>query len=349
MMIEFLTPYMEYIIAIVILIVFILIAKLSYFILKRYVSKIVAETKTRLDNLLLSALKRPIYYIIILVGVYFSLSSLNFLGYADLAKTTFLILGVVLAIFVTVRVVNTLITYYATKAVTRAQRTALFSIKNIINIFIFVLAFLILLNQLDIEITPLIAGLGIGGLAIALALQSTLSNYFAGLYITTDRSIKIGDYIELENGLKGYVEKIGWRSTKVRTLPNNLVIVANSKLAEMIVTNYYDPTEEMNVILKCGVSYDSDLKKVEKVTVETAKKVLKTVEGGVKDFEPFIFYNTFGDSNIEFSIILRVQNFVAQYKITHEFIKELMHAYRKNKIEIAYPWRNIFIRGGKIR
>ena len=182
-------------------------------------------------------------------------------------------------------------------------------------------------------------------MAVALALQSTLANYFAGLYISSDRSIKIGDYIELENGgLKGHVEKIGWRSTQIRTLPNNLVIIPNAKLSEMIVTNYSDPTEELSFSVNCGVGYDSDLEKVEKITIAIAKKTLKSVDGGVKDYEPLMRFKNFGDSNIEFSIILRVKEFVSQYKMKHEFIKALTKEFRKNKIEIAFPCLNIYNR-----
>jgi small-conductance mechanosensitive channel len=230
---------------------------------------------------------------------------------------------------------------------TRAKKTIFVSLKNIIDVFLIIIAILLILAALNVEITPLIASLGIGGLAVALALQPTIANYFSGLYITADRSIKVGDYIELENGMKGYVENISWRSTKIRTLPNNLVIIPNSKLTDMIVTNYYDPVEEMSIVLQCGVSYSSDLEKVEKVTIEVAKEILSKVEGGVKEFEPFIRYHTFGDSNIEFSIILRVRDFVSKYLITHEFIKALKKRYDKEGIEISFPARNIYMRGNQ--
>ena len=137
------------------------------------------------------------------------------------------------------------------------------------------------------------ASLGIAGLAVALALQDTFSNFFSAVYITADRPVKVGDYIELENGLKGYVEDVGWRSTRLRTLPNNSIIIPNNKLAQSILTNYDAPKPEMSIVIPVGVSYNSDLEKVEKVTVDVAKKVLGSVEGGVADFEPFIRYKEF--------------------------------------------------------
>ncbi len=200
------------------------------------------------------------------------------------------------------------------------------------------------MDKLGLEIGPALAGLGIAGLAAALALQDTLSNFFSSVYIAADRPIKIGDYIELASGEKGYVEDIGWRNTKIRTLPNNIILVPNAKLTQTILTNYNAPQKEMSIVIQVSVSYDSDLEKVERVTIAAARKVLKTVDGGVPDFEPFTRYHTFGDSGINFSVILRVKSFVDQYLITHEFVKELKRSYDKEKIVIPFPQRDVHIK-----
>ena len=336
----------DFLYAILIIISSVICAKILYFTLKQYVIKITAKTKTTLDDELLEACHKPIYIGVVLIGCYYAINYLKvFIPYNNSIETLFVIAGVGLSTWTLIKIVDTFVMHYLTKdKISRAQKTVFLSLKGLVNIFIYIIGIFIILSYFKVDITPLIASLGIGGLAVALALQSTLANYFAGLYISTDKSIKISDYIELENGLKGHVEKIGWRSTQIRTLPNNLVVVPNAKLSEMIITNYYDPSEEMSFIVNCGVGYDSDLEKVEKITVKVAKKILKTVEGGVKDYKPFIRYNNFGNSNIEFSIILRVKNFVSQYLVKHEFMKELTKEYRKNKIEIAYPCLNIYNR-----
>ncbi|MDH5662708.1 MAG: mechanosensitive ion channel family protein, partial [Elusimicrobiota bacterium] len=204
------------------------------------------------------------------------------------------------------------------------------------------IAFLMILRYLNVEITPLVATLGLGGLAVGLALQNTLSNFFAGVHIISDRPINVGDYIEMEGNIAGYVEDIGWRSTRIRTLPNTIVIVPNSKIAESVIVNNYLPVQEMSIVLQCGVAYGSDLEKVEKVTVDVARKIQQTVPGAVKTFEPFIRYHTFGDSNINFSIILRVEEFVARYLVTHEFFKALKARYDKENIEISWPIRKVY-------
>ncbi|MGQ9603521.1 MAG: mechanosensitive ion channel family protein [bacterium] len=206
---------------------------------------------------------------------------------------------------------------------------------------VILIAALVVLSTLGISITPLIASLGVGSLAVALALQSPLANFFAGIQILADKSIDIGQYIRLETGEEGYVTKIGWRATTIRALPNNLIVIPNSKITSSIITNYYLPEKELSVIVQVGVHYDSDLEHVEKVVCEVAKEVLQTIPGGKKDFEPFIRYHTFGDSSIQFSVILRVEEFVNGYLVKHEFIKKIHKRFKQEGIVIPFPIRTL--------
>jgi small-conductance mechanosensitive channel len=200
---------------------------------------------------------------------------------------------------------------------------------------------MIILDNLGISITPILTTLGIGSLAVAIALQDTLGNFFAGLYIKADRFIEVGQYVRLESGDEGYVHHIGWRSTRIRMLPNNMVIVPNNKIVQSIITNYYMPDPELAVLVQVGVHYDSDLKKVERVTSEVAKEVLQEVPGGVTTFEPFIRYHTFADSSINFTVILRGREFTDNFLIKHEFIKRLQARYQEEGITIPFPIRTI--------
>jgi small-conductance mechanosensitive channel len=123
-----------------------------------------------------------------------------------------------------------------------------------------------------------------------------------------------------------------------------MVIVPNSKLASTLVTNYHQPEKEMAVLVQVGVSYQSDLKKVERITIEVAREVMRDVEGGVREFEPFTRYHTFGDSGINFSVIMRGREFTDQFLIKHEFIKRLHERYQQEGIEIPFPIRTIHIK-----
>ena len=149
--------------------------------------------------------------------------------------------------------------------------------------------------------------------------------------------------MKLDSGEEGYVADITWRNTIIRALPNNMIIVPNSKIASTIVTNYYQPEQETAVLIQVGVSYDSDLKKVEKVTIEVGAEIMKEVEGGVPEFEPFIRYHTFDDFSINFTVILRTKEYVGNYLIKHEFIKRLHERYDKEGIVIPFPIRTVYM------
>jgi small-conductance mechanosensitive channel len=215
--------------------------------------------------------------------------------------------------------------------------------KTVTALTVYLVGFLIILDYLRISITPIITALGVGGLAMALALQDTLSNLFAGIHILITKKIKPSDYIKIGSGEEGYVQDITWRNTSIKALANNMIIIPNNKLAQSIVTNFHLPEKEMSVLVDIGVSYDSDLLKVEEVTKDVARGIMRTISGGVPDFEPFIRYHTFGDSSIKFTVILRGQEFVDQFLIKHEFIKTLQARFREEGIEIPFPIRTVYL------
>lgn len=206
---------------------------------------------------------------------------------------------------------------------------------------VFAVGFLVVLESLGVSITPLLTALGVGGLAVALALQDTLTNLFAGVHILASRKVQPGDFIQLDGGAQGYVVDTNWRNTVIRQLPDNLVIVPNAVLAASVLTNYHRPAREMAVLVQVGVSYDSDLEHVERVTCQVGREVMREVDGAVPDHQPFIRYHTFGESSIDFSVILRAGEVTAQYLIVHEFIKRLHRCYQAEGIDIPFPIRTV--------
>jgi small-conductance mechanosensitive channel len=213
--------------------------------------------------------------------------------------------------------------------------------RNIAWALIAILGLLVILNGLGLSITPMLTALGVGGLAVALALQEPLANFFAGLFITLAGQIRVGDYVKLDSGQEGYVVDFSWRSTRLRMLANNLVVVPNAKLAQAIVVNHHLPSQDLAVLVDVGVDYASDLAEVERVAMDVGHEVMTHVAGGVPEFEPFIRYHTFGDSSINFTVILRAKEFVDQYVITHEFIKRLHTRFNRAGIVIPFPIRTI--------
>lgn len=216
-------------------------------------------------------------------------------------------------------------------------------LSNLVKLAVFTCGILTCLQSIGIEITPILATLGIGGLAIALAFQETLSNVYSGLYLIISKQVRAGDYVKLETGQEGYVIDITWRNTIIKELPNNMIIVPNTKLASAIFTNYHLPAKEITIQIHIGVSYDSDLEQVEKVTIEVAKEVLQVV-AGITEFEPFIRYQKFGDFSIEFTVFICVKEFFDQYLTKHEFIKRLHQRYQQEKIKIPFPSQTVYLK-----
>lgn len=200
---------------------------------------------------------------------------------------------------------------------------------------------LVLLGTFGVSITPVVASLGITSLAVALALQPTLENLFSGVQLVVDKPIRVGDFIELDSGEQGFVDKIGWRSTWIRMLPNNVVIMPNSVLSNSKIINYYYPEKELSVPVEVGVHYDSDLEHVEKVTLDVAREILISHEWGVDDYNTFVVYHTFDNSSINFTVMLRAKEYFNRFWVRSAFIKALHKRYAKEGIVIPYPIRAI--------
>jgi small-conductance mechanosensitive channel len=217
---------------------------------------------------------------------------------------------------------------------------------NITRVVVLAIGLLVALQAIGLSITPMLTALGVGGLAVALALQDTLANLFAGIQILASKKVQPGDFVRLDSGEDGYVVDITWRNTTIRQLTGNLVVVPNARLASAIVTNFQQPLPEMAVWFEVGVSYASDLEQVERVTIEVAQDVMATVAGGVPEFEPFVRFHTFNDFSIDFTVILRTTEFSRQYLVVHEFIKRLHARYRDEGIEIPFPIRTLMTPDG---
>jgi small-conductance mechanosensitive channel len=303
---------------------------------------IAKHTKTQLDDILIDALNFPLTIIIFFSGLTIIQKTCTF---TDLPQLSTLLANIFKAacIFAIIlffdKLLQTILDTYAVKiTILRSSKGV---IKVAIRIAILATGLLIVLDSFGISITPILASLGIGSLAVALALQPTLENLFSGIQLIADKPIEPGQFIQLETGEEGYVEKIGWRSTWIRLLPNNMIILPNKTLVNSKILNYCHPTRESAVLVEVGVHYDSDLDQVKKVTVEVAEEIMNTVNGGISEFKPFIRFHTFADSSLNFTVILRAKEFVDSYLIKHEFIKRLHERYKKEGIVIPYPIRAI--------
>ena len=316
--------------------------------------KLTARTDTKLDDIVVLSLRRPLVLAILIGGLSLALVQLNVWSVKQLSfiNETAAVVAIVLLVYSILRVFNSAAGYLTEVAAEKSSRRREITSQSlvgrkIVNIIVLVLGILMILTELDIEIGPVLAGLGLGGLAVALALQDTLSNLFAGISMIVDRPVTVGDFIKLESGEEGFVEEIGWRNTKVRMWANNLVIIPNSKLSQSVLTNYYLPRQEMSVYINCGVAYDSDLEHVERVCIEVGREVMGRMPGTATDWTPVVRYKEFADFSINFVVVLRVHDFGAQYALAHEYMKALHKRFDQEGIEIPFPIRTVIMRPGE--
>lgn len=292
-------------------------------------------------TILLRALTGIITLGFVLAGVYAATLTLNLTPRLfDLSQKLLLALMLGATTLVVTRLAVGFVELYSRRSEAALPLTSLF--ENLTRLLIFLLGILIILQSVGISITPLLTALGVGGISIGLALQNTLANLFSGLSIIMSRKVRPGDYIQMGTGEAGYVSDITWRATTIQEIENNLIVVPNSKLLASNFKNYNLPDKETLFVVELGVSYESDLEKVEQVTLEVAQEVLKEVDGGIKEFQPFINYYDFADFRINFRVFLKVQEFIDQRHIRHAFIKQLHRRYRAEEIQIPFPIRMIY-------
>jgi small-conductance mechanosensitive channel len=218
--------------------------------------------------------------------------------------------------------------------------------QNLARLAVIIVGLLLLLNTLGMTITPLLTALGVFGLAVSLGLQDTLANFFAGFNVSLSGHVRLGDYIKLDSGEEGYVADIAWRSTTIQSLSNNLIIVPNSKLAQAIVTNYHLPEKRISLSIPVSVSYDSDPDRIENILVEEAQKGTGVIPGLLAEPEPRARLNPgFGSSSLDFTLICHVAEFTDQYSVQHELRKRILLRFRREKIEIPFPIRTVYLKG----
>lgn len=254
-----------------------------------------------------------------------------------------------LATLVAMRLAGIGVEIYVTRAGLRGSAAANINLsRKILQIALLVIGILLVMEQLHYRAGALIAALGLASLGVALALQDTLSNFFAGIWLAVDRPMSRGDFVELESGQAGFVVEVGWRHSKLRTWDDNIVVVPNSRIASAVLVNNSLPSPHTSVYVQCGVAYESNLDQVERVCVEVATQVQKAVEGAVADWKPFVLFREFAGSNINFVVALRIADPKSLRIVRHEFIRAVKARFDQEGIEINYPVSTVYLRGERL-
>ncbi len=330
----------------------VLFAVLFSRILFRLMLRVTSVFPGELDDHLVSNAKGPVTAYIILLGVYLAIKIPLELPHTidTVVDRVFSVAAIAVGAYM-INVMGTsgliwLQEYLASTPAANTSSWALPLARRSLLLVVAAMAIMVSLDVLGVNITPLIAGLGIGGLAVALAIQPTLSNLFAGTYVITEGVVSPGDYIDMDGGVSGYVVDVNWRSTRLRTWGNNLVIIPNSRFADSVITNYSKPDEHVNVYLTCGVAYESDLARVEQVGQEVMERVLAEHPGAVLDYGAYFGYENFGESNVDFWLFVQSRDRLASFEVRSELIKQLHARLTEEGITINYPVRTLHFPDG---
>ena len=329
----------QYLVAVVIVICTFIGAHLVAMLLQQ-ISKLTKKSKTKLDDYIINALARIVRLGLNVAGVLYAIyyvwpeASLGSYMLSDLYIVVGFVWGGV-AIQKLERAVSSWYTDEMGKKSGKSSQTIFSFIDSLSAMGIWMIVLMLILQRFGIEIGPLLAGLGIAGVALALGLQDTLTGIFSALYIAVDQPLRIGDYVRLSDGTEGFVTDISWRSVRLETFAENVIIIPNSQIASMTIKNYYLPKPRTGADVPFGVSYNADLDKVEKAALEEATKVMKKL--GVEDYEPVFRVSNFGDSAIDCKVILRAGEYADRGKLISDVMRAIKKRFDKENIEIPFP------------
>lgn len=319
----------------------VLAGKMVLFLAFRQLSRLAARTAGNWDDDLLHALRRPLSFLVYIgalaAGLQFAPEAVTLTkGHWNLFR-----LAMVFWIFWTLWLTST--------ALLRSSLTHDWSeeARNLVlllfRVVILLLSILGLAETLGLSLTPVLASLGVGSLAVALALQDTLANFFAGIYLLIDKPVRVGDFVKIDESTEGTVQRIGWRSTWIAQTNRNVIVIPNNKLLSAQLVNYNLVQSECFLSLPVGVSYSADLEDVEKVLIDVATEVLKSE--GIYDANnpPFVRYRQFGESSIDLSVGVQLQEISQQFMVRHKLIKAIHASFSQRGIDIPFPQRTVHL------
>ena len=332
----------DWLIAAAIVLATVVIAKLIYWVLRNIIKKLTLKTKTTLDDILLESLQQPIVFGMVVFGIWFALNNLNFPGWIDdIINKSYFFLVIINITWIIARVVSAMIEEYLVPVVDKSESDLddqlLPVVRKTLKILIWSIGVIIALNNIGFNVGAVLAGMGIGGLALAMAAKDTVSNLFGGIMIFTDKPFIIRDRVQIE-GFDGIVEEIGIRSTRLRTLAGRIVTIPNAKFTDGIVENVSsEPTRK--VVLNLGLTYDTPHEKM-----ELAMKILQDINDSnphVRE-NPIISFNAFGDFSLGILFIYYILAGENILGVQSEMNLEILKQFNANGLEFAFPTQTIF-------
>jgi len=348
MVISILEQYIsnQYLRAFVIVLLFFVISEIIYWIFKHIFLKLSKKTKTNLDNQIVEAVTKPSSLFFIFLGLRLSITQLVFsenitkIIYGINNTVLILIVGVIASRILTI-LLNEWSNININGKVPKIDKNLSKFFKKIAYISVYILIFIYILGSVwGVQIGPLLASLGVIGIAVALALQNTLGNVFGGVSLLIDKNLSEGDMVELEDGKVGTVLDIGFRSTKIKTFDNEILVVPNSMLSNSILKNYAKPNLSERVVVPFSVAYGSNIEKVKKLVMMEIKKI----KSYIPEPEPFVRFTEMGDSSLNFKVYFWVEDYIEKWIALDEANTKIYNALNKAKISIPFPQRDVHIK-----
>lgn len=305
--------------------------------------KLSKKTKTEIDDIVVNAIRAIHWPFYVLVSLYIALVYLKTHPLIDMGFDVLFMVGVV---YYVIRAAEEFVDYGARSIIKKREKeengdTGMIKIlSSIIKIALWAVAVLMVLSNLGYNITSLIAGLGIGGIAVALALQNVLSDLFSAIAIYFDKPFKIGDFIILGTDM-GIVKKIGIKTTRIQTLQGEELVVSNNELTQARIQNF-GKMQRRRIVFEVGVAYETQKAKLEKIP-EMVKEIIKKQKNTEVDR---VHFKYFGDSSLNYEIVYYVN--IGDYNVYMDIQQAInlgiVEAFEKEKIEIAYPTRTVYVR-----
>jgi small-conductance mechanosensitive channel len=294
-----------------------------------------AKTESAFDDAVIAAVARVVVPFCWILGVWIAYHTSGlFPEYKAGIKTGLQIFSILIVTWACSYLVAEIFRLYMMKIGQSTPNSSIFT--NILRGAVYVMGIMFIMHTLNIPIAPALTALGVGGLAIALALKDTLENLFSGLQMLATKKLRPGDFVRLSTGDEGYVEDISWRNTSIRAPSNHIIIVPNNTLANGIIKNFVLPNPKTPFSVAIGVAYNSDLQKVENITLEIAQMIQQTVTGADRKHNPSIRFTEFGEKSINFNVGLRSVDFASQGPVRHEFIKAIHERFIREMIRIPF-------------
>ncbi|MBI2658869.1 mechanosensitive ion channel family protein [Candidatus Woesearchaeota archaeon] len=338
----------KYLHSLIILTIFFAISQLFVFISQKIILRLTKRTKTEIDDLIVAKTSKPISLMLLLIGVRLAVIPHKIRAdILDIVEHAIISLIMVIATYIAIAVFSIVISSWGRKFASKTESRIDDEVVNLFQKFARItlsfIGLIFILEVWGIQVGPLLASLGIAGLAVAFALQSTLGNIFGGISLIIDKSITVDDFIKLDDGTQGFVTDIGLRSTKVKSIDGDLIILPNGKLADSKIYNYHKPMPTTRVTVEFGVKYGSDVEKVKKIALNE----IKSLNLALKAPEPQAILDELGDFALRFKAFFWVISFEKKIEAKEAALTAIYNALDKNKIGIPFPTRTIYLKNEK--